>query len=315
MPMRPMRILRCLRGTWRGADPKTLLMLYKSLVRSKIKYCGYLISPCKESYFEKLQKIQNKFFRIVMGYRNSTPINVIHAETKVQYLEFRFKHLGYKFVLKSLSYLENKLILKLESLSNLADNLVYENNNQKSMLLKFYEDSWFSDGIIIKLKLYYKYTISFNDYLTNINVDLASGKKLKVQNMQAFNNKFKNENRIHIYTDGSKMTENDKSFVGFAVWSENPAYVESNKISDFASIYTAECLALIHTCNLIIKNEDSLFRIFTDSKSALKSLLNRSKSNNESPLIIQLKDKLAKIKNIGKNVIFTWDSITHRNSR
>lgn len=67
----PLNILSCVRGTWWGADPKTLLTLFKSLVRSKIEYGSFLISPCKPYLFYELEKIQLKCLRLIMGYRTS----------------------------------------------------------------------------------------------------------------------------------------------------------------------------------------------------------------------------------------------------
>ena len=78
-----------------GADPDTLIMIFKSLVKSRLEYGGLLILPCEESHFNILQKIQNASFKYAMGYQNTTPIRAIHAETKVLYLKHRFEILTY----------------------------------------------------------------------------------------------------------------------------------------------------------------------------------------------------------------------------
>ena len=102
-----MRILSCLRSTWWGADPSSLLHLYKALIRSRIEYGGFLISPCSNSIFEKLQKVQN------------TANNVMVAESKIPYLKIRMKELCCKYIVKSLSINDNLLIKNLESLSHM----------------------------------------------------------------------------------------------------------------------------------------------------------------------------------------------------
>ena len=305
----PLRILSCMRGNWWGADPKILLMLYKSLVRSKLEYCAFLISPSTDSYFEKLQKIQNKALRLALGYRNSTPINVMHAESKVPLLVYRFKYLGYKYVLKCLSFLNNRFIENLKSFSNLADNFIYNNNFKKSLLVKCYEDCWFHNGLIIQSETVFKFTTPYINSFLDIKVDLISGRGISTSSspIHEFCHVFGDEDRIHIYTDGSKMSSNNNSKVGFAVWSSNNLYNVSYKIPDLASIYTAECLALINAFNLINSNNDLKFKIFSESESAIKSLLKDSNNKkNVSPIIILLKKEIAMSKSLNKDVIITW---------
>jgi len=54
----------CIRDTWWGADPTTML-LYKTLIRSRIEYGDYFVSPCKSNLFYRLEKC----LRMAMGYR------------------------------------------------------------------------------------------------------------------------------------------------------------------------------------------------------------------------------------------------------
>lgn len=63
----PLMILKGFRRVWWGSDPDVLIMLYKSFVRSRLEYGGFLISPCKESRFYELQKVQNKAIRLSLG--------------------------------------------------------------------------------------------------------------------------------------------------------------------------------------------------------------------------------------------------------
>ena len=87
-----------------------------------------------------------------------TPINVILAETKIPYLKHRFKYLGLKYILKCLSYKNNPMTLKnLETLNNLTDSLIYENNFEKSLLFNCYEQTWFHRDLIIQSDIYYKF--------------------------------------------------------------------------------------------------------------------------------------------------------------
>lgn len=96
-------ILKILCGTWLGADPDTLIILYKSYVRSVLEYCIFAWFPLTEKLRENLQRMQNSAIRAAMGYRNTTPINVMHAESAVVPLKFRARYLGDRFFAKVLS--------------------------------------------------------------------------------------------------------------------------------------------------------------------------------------------------------------------
>ncbi|OXU17755.1 hypothetical protein TSAR_011479, partial [Trichomalopsis sarcophagae] len=103
-----MKILSCLRRTWWGADSSALLHLYIALIRSRIEYGWFLLSPCSISDIKKLQRLQNTAIRIALIYRMSTPNYVMAAESKILYLNIRMKELECKYILKCLSN-ENNL--------------------------------------------------------------------------------------------------------------------------------------------------------------------------------------------------------------
>ena len=173
-----MRILSCLRSTWWGANPRSLLQLYIALIRSRIEYGGFLILPCSDKSFGQLIKIQNTALRIAMGYRSSTPINVMLGESKIPMLDIRLRELSLKYVLKCLSYENNLVITNLENISSLADNFVYENNFQKSLLVSSFEETWFLKDSIIGYDKHYSYNGDYSFSLFKPNIDFKSGKKI-----------------------------------------------------------------------------------------------------------------------------------------
>ena len=46
--IRALNMVKFLRGTWWGADPRTLLLLYKSFVRSIIDYGSFMYFPTQK---------------------------------------------------------------------------------------------------------------------------------------------------------------------------------------------------------------------------------------------------------------------------
>jgi len=85
-------ILKSLTATYWGADPKILLILYKSLVRSHFEY-GFLCFAQNQRILEKLNKIQNKCMRIITGAFKTSPIGALQIECNLPPLKPRFDYL------------------------------------------------------------------------------------------------------------------------------------------------------------------------------------------------------------------------------
>lgn len=75
--MKANAMLRYVNGINKGMEVNTSLMLYKSLVRSTIDYGSFIYFPNDESNSLKIERAQYRGLRTAMGYRNSTPNNVI----------------------------------------------------------------------------------------------------------------------------------------------------------------------------------------------------------------------------------------------
>lgn len=76
-------IMRFLNRVSWGMETNTALNVYKAYVRAIIEYAIFVYYPKERQGREKLKKVQNKGIRIALGYRNSTPVNVMTAEAKV----------------------------------------------------------------------------------------------------------------------------------------------------------------------------------------------------------------------------------------
>lgn len=102
-------IMKYLSSIARGVEVNTALMLYKSMVRSVLDYGLFIYSPSIKSLQLNLERAQFLGIRTALGYRNSTPNNVIVAESKVILLRDRaLKNLLVKkFCTKTYKYGEN----------------------------------------------------------------------------------------------------------------------------------------------------------------------------------------------------------------
>ncbi|XP_071638459.1 uncharacterized protein [Temnothorax longispinosus] len=97
-------VLRYLCRVSKGLEVNTAFMLYKSLVRSVTEYGSFVYFPRDSATQVKLERAQYKGIRTALGYRNSTPNNVIIAEAKVRLLRDRAEMLARNFIYRSAAY-------------------------------------------------------------------------------------------------------------------------------------------------------------------------------------------------------------------
>lgn len=86
-----LNILKVLAHTKWGADPQSLLMIYKTLILSKIDYGSIAYSSARKSLLDILNKIQNLGIRYCLGAFPTTPIQSLHCESAIIPLEIRRK--------------------------------------------------------------------------------------------------------------------------------------------------------------------------------------------------------------------------------
>ena len=111
-----LNVLRVLRGVWWGAHPYTLITVYDALIRSCLGYGAHIFTFKNYKLFDRLEKIRNRALRLAIGYRTSTPINVMLSESCEPPLKFRFSFLAKKYLTRSFSNLNHPLTVNLNIL-------------------------------------------------------------------------------------------------------------------------------------------------------------------------------------------------------
>lgn len=110
-------LLKYMNGVGRGMEVNTTLMLYKSLIRAISGYDSMIYYPNKELLSEEMEKIQFQELRTAMGYRMSTPKNVILEEAKVSSMRERAIMLAKGSLAKIITWRKEELknkIIKME---------------------------------------------------------------------------------------------------------------------------------------------------------------------------------------------------------
>jgi hypothetical protein len=90
-----------------GADRKTLLSLYRSLIQSKIDYGSVVYGSARPSYIKMLDPIQNQCLRICLGAFRTSPADSLCVEANILPLELRRMQLALLYAIKLRTFPDN----------------------------------------------------------------------------------------------------------------------------------------------------------------------------------------------------------------
>jgi hypothetical protein len=100
--------LRSLGGTKFGKDRETLAPTYKQFIRTVLAYASPAWAPAlSNTNIQKLQTLQNKALRIITGCTQSTPIEHLHAETKILPIKAHLDMRGTQFLAAAINNTEH----------------------------------------------------------------------------------------------------------------------------------------------------------------------------------------------------------------
>lgn len=296
-------IMKYLCGTWWGSDPETLIILYKSFVRSLMEYGIFLYFPKTKQYAKKIERIQYNAIRVALGYRRSTPTNVILAESKLTLIQERAKYLGNKYFGKILSNKSSLIYDKLMYVTELS-----KKNDRKRILNQCIKNmTTLADSIDTQCK-YSMFLHDFQTTITSIPINTNLGEKLTKDHSPnlAIKNFVEKNDILDIYTDGSKIPGSKN--VGSACVVPKLNLELGKSINSYASIYTAECIALYEATEIALQHDNRNIAIFSDSLSALESLKSSITGIHTNPFILKIKSNYIqfKKKNPQNELYFYW---------
>lgn len=310
-------MLRYVNGIKKGMEVNTALMLYKSLVRSTIDYGAFIYYPGDEKNSIKIERAQYRGLRTAMGYRNSTPNNVILGETKIMKVSDRAEMMARNFMLKILIYGDDELKNKLTILNRMerrnrgdrlyrrkppisceAWNRVVEDKN------KIKERGQFE---VFEME-YWQSTLNMN-IETNIGKKIKKGKKIG-QITQEIIEKYEMENKpTIIFTDGSRSEDKISTGSAYYIPEEEMGYMVSLEKS--CSNYTAEAVAIVKSMQLMINQKSKKdIIIYSDALSVLQAIMNNKISVYVNRYILEIRRKYFELKKEkdreGKKIVICW---------
>lgn len=305
-------VLRALSGVWWGAHPSSLRLLYNALVRSILDYGSFLLIPANKGALKKLDLMQSKSLRLVVGAMKSTPINALQVECCDPPLKLRRQFLSDNYIFKISQFAAHPLLSKIQSLKHhIESNNRYWARKDIPLICISYDKTL---EYLNSLKTFPCHPLFYEQYdavvyTPNIYLDIGVYKDSVAANALVLDFVQSNFPDAQVfYTDASKTPSPVTGVgVGAAFVHKNTGYFKLFKYPTVVTNYTAESLAILECVNYIILKgfEESL--ILSDSLSCLKSLLsNPFVKNNFSPISLEIKSKLMVCFNRKLKVSLAW---------
>lgn len=300
-----LNILRVVAHTDWGADRKTLLHLYRALVRSKLDYGCAIYGSARESYLETLDSIHHQGLRICLGAFRTSPVQSLYTEAGEPSLANRRLRLCLNYYTKLYSEINNP------AYECVFDGMFTKEYTKNPGCIPPFgirirphaERAEINLGVIndfSKLPDAPPWTLSSPE----IRFDLASYQKENTNSLvyKGLFGELCSKYPAHekIFTDGSK-TEN--GVAASAVHQTKGVKESTKRLPSDSSVYTAELTALNLALEMIQNTKKKRFIIFSDSLSALEAI---SRRNLNHPELLDFFKTFTKMKGQKREIVLAW---------
>lgn len=293
-----------------GADPSSLLMAYRGMVRAHLEWGAPLFMCASQTNLKILDKIQYSALRVVLGCIITTPISVLLSECDESPLYLRRLMLTDRFLLQCAAWRANPLIPKLQLLYERSLTKKFRNFNfVKLSLLSLYNIR--IRGLLGKLEKSKKvsyYDCNWDEISQKIHIDIHSGLTLKGQHnsKQLLNDFLISEfnDSTAIFTDGAHDERKKSSGAAFFIPEHNFRY--GIRINGIMSPISTKMTAIASSLKHIAASEISKAIIITDSRSALQGIQDVFRTKSTHPLILKIMKMVYSILELGKVIGFLW---------
>jgi hypothetical protein len=98
--LKALNLLKAVSGTKWGGDQKTLLTLYRALIRSKLDYGSVIYGSARRSYLKQLDTIHHQGLRLALGAFRTSPVPSLYVEADEPSLSERQIKLSLQYITK-----------------------------------------------------------------------------------------------------------------------------------------------------------------------------------------------------------------------
>ncbi|XP_052743260.1 uncharacterized protein LOC128199149 [Bicyclus anynana] len=288
-------IIRALSGVWWGSHPYCQKLLYNALIRSHFDYGSFIFEPCNKEGLEKLNLVQTKCLRIIVGAMKSSPNAALMVECVDPPLDLRRQYLSDWYVSKLIQVSSHPLLPYLDSLSHKVNIDNYWVNKDPPRLVRSYRRCKALPQPISQSPAPPIFNCSFDALIfkPNVLLDLGISKNDREANRklyQVLGEKWMGWTII--FTDASRLTTNGN--VGSAVWIPKYNVVLLFKNPCQTSVFTGEAIAIHEAVQYAKSHSLTKILILSDSKSCLQAISGNifKSSSNSSQIIINIKEAL-----------------------
>ena len=294
---RRLNIMKCISGRDWGADRRTLLRLYTSLIRPILDYNAFLFDTISPTNIGRIEAIQNNALRIICGAFKTTPTKNLNIETNIPSLHHRRKYQLLRFFIRAQSRPNHPTA---QILTNLPRNQNYTTAQKRhptiSMRIKEVQNLFqYKIPELIpapRLRAYWTDPEIISFLFTE------SKKHINNYDIQTKFIEFKQQypNHTFIYTDGSHAEGRTGS-----AWASG-TLIGSHRLHDLFTVFSAELDAIRSSLLLIKRQNIKQAVICTDSSSSLHAI--KSISSMSHPIVSHIRRLLAFLHSF--HVIFLW---------
>ena len=300
--MKAMSILRVLAHTSWGADRQSLLLLYRTLVLSKLDYGCEVYSSATEARLRILDPVHHAGVRLATGAFRSSPIPSLLVDAGVPPLDLHRQSLLLRcwYRLRRLPTSPSCVAVVRDSTSHLFLSRPSFPKPFGFRVLSSLESLSVPSLPVCPVSFprlgYWQLPcvsvcapVVANKYALPPYRSLA----LFLEHLDS------HSDSVPVYTDGSK------SGAGVGCGVVFPSFCRGNSLPKAASVFTAELSAIVLALEVIFTLPVSSFVIFSDSRSALSALQSFT-SASLHPLILSILEWLYLLQGKGSRVSFCW---------
>ena len=299
-----LNLLRMVSGQTWGASKKSLLTIYKALIRSVLDYGSIAYNTTSAANKLRLDRIQSAALRIACGACCSTAVAALQVETGEMPLELRRQQqeLNYAIKLRNFNEHPTQRILQRERLA--ITHRYNENNKPFYCRVKEFFDGheaavqpqaprradrppWQHKSVDVDKSLTLE--VSKKDSPVIL-------KALALELIDSYNGSVK------IYTDASKTV---KGKTAAAYYIPDYGIGQASRLSDNLTIFTAELTAIklaLQWVSVALCNVSQQVAIFSDSLSSLQAI-ETGKSACRPDILADVLELITRVKN---RTVFVW---------
>ena len=298
---RSLNVLKCVSRTSYGADRSTLLLLYRSITRSKLDYACFVYDGAGESSKRSLDTVHHASLRVVTGAFRTSPASSLLAEAHEPPLACRRLMLGMRYALKirqfpthpSYPHIFSRRFLSISEGSTLGS----------ALFCSRMQNLFVNSGLSLRDVMRVEPTTSppWQAIQPRVDISLTDVKKGDILPAESLSRAMallsSYEGYNLIYTDGSKTADG----VGCAFVSGHDS--RSFSLPTNSSVFTSELVAISKALCYVEVGTEDLHLILTDS---LSSLLALRSFNPRHPFVHDILSRLTSLDQAGKSVQFCW---------